>query len=305
MKIVTGIDIFLKNCNTKNLALKTINTYRERLIPFYVCCYNDGITELESITREYTESYISDLLKRYSPATVRGKFIAVKVFFNFLVAHEYIINNPVKSLKLPKIPKVYIGAFTRDEVRDILNVFDKGSFLGYRNYVIMLTLFSTGLRKSELIALSIEDIQTDISCIKVYGKGSKERFVPIGDTLQKVLARYLKRRNEYINAKGYNNTYAVFISRIGKPLKPSGLNAIFQGLKKNKAKWSTKVSAHTWRHTFAKMFLLNGGDIFTLQKILGHEDISTTRLYLDLNTQELQVQNNKYNPLENTRWKYY
>lgn len=95
------------------------------------------------------------------------------------------------------------------------------------------------------------------------------------------------------------------VSCRGGRLTKGGLGTVFAKLKQSKKQWAHRVSAHTWRHTFAKFFLLNGGDIFSLQKILGHEDIESTRIYIELTKEEIRLQNDKYNPLDNTKWQYY
>ncbi|MPM79806.1 Tyrosine recombinase XerD [bioreactor metagenome] len=114
------------------------------------------------------------------------------------------------------------------------------------------------------------------------------------------------RRNEYMSEvlKGHSSA-VLFISKDGNQLTISGSDSIFQELKSKLGMNGKKYSAHTWRHTFAKTFLLNGGDVFTLQKILGHSDITTTKVYINLSDNEMKAQNSKFNPLDNSRWQYY
>lgn len=296
---------FLRNCNARNLSLKTISTYEERLVHFNKYLLKKNIIDVEKISVPLLEEYFGEYCKKYSPTTVRGKYIVLRAFFNYLVEYGVLDISPLRVLKSPKYPKRFVKAFTREEVAELLSMYDKETFTGCRNYTINLVLFSTGMRRSELINVCIVDIEKDYSSIHVIGKGDKERYIPISDNLGKVLRHYMKIRKAHLIKHRYCESPALFISAWGKPLTATGINTIFQNMKKCKKRWSTKVSAHTWRHTFAKMFLLNGGDVFTLQKILGHEDVSTTRIYVDLNRSEIEMQNRKYNPLDNSRWKYY
>lgn len=188
----------------------------------------------------------------------------------------------------------------------MLHGIDTSDFIGFRNYTILSLLLSTGLRRREYLGLTLLDVDFNTGLIHVLGKGDKERFVPIGNTLARILKKYLKRRDEYMSEvlKGHSSA-VLFISKDGNQLTISGSDSIFQELKGKLGMNGKKYSAHTWRHTFAKTFLLNGGDVFTLQKILGHSDITTTKVYINLSDNEMKAQNSKFNPLDNSRWQYY
>lgn len=305
MKFADYESIFLKKCNAKNLSLGTIKNYQYCLKTFFDFCQQRNYTNIEQVNNFIIMDFISDLNKHYSSITVRDKYIIVKAFFTFLTEIGYLDINPVAGIEKPKYEKNIIYAFTKEEVKEIISMFDISDFIGLRNYTIINFLFSTGVRKSELLNILLTDIDWGSNLVKINGKGSKQRFVPIGTKLQRIVLKYIKARKNYIIEHKHTNLARLFINKDCRALKISGLNTVFQNIRDNKPNWSTRVSAHTFRHTFAKFFLLNGGDLFTLQKILGHEDISYTRLYVDLNTSEMSVQNEKFNPLDNTRWEYY
>ena len=230
-------------------------------------------------------------------------FRTIRTFFIFLYQNDYITNNPITNVKAPKIEEKEMRTFTSQEITKLLNAFDKFTFIGFRNYCIFCTFFSTGMRRGELIELTLADVNITNDFIRIeHGKGQKERFVPIGKTLRRLLLQYLRQREEFLN--GESCKWLFITSKIERKLTSSTLSDIFQKLKKELNLTGEKISCHTWRHTFAKNYLLNGGEIFSLQKILGHSDIATTKNYLNLNKNEIKMQHAKYNPLDNKDWLY-
>ena len=307
MQLSVCMEKFLRMCEAKNLATRTLEDYYARLLKFYQYAKSipSNIEDVSCISESFLTEYIAGQARLYAPSTVRGSFVVLNVFFNYLERSNYIASSPMKAMKKPKLPKIFVKSFSKAEVQEILQFFDRNTFTGYRNYIIMNVLFGTGIRKGELLRISVNDVLEQADCLKVYGKGNKERFIPISPVLQRTLNQYLRKRNSFIKENNLTESGALFISsKSGNRLTEGGVNDIFSALKHSKRKWSTRVSAHTWRHTFAKFYLLNGGNIFSLQQILGHEDISTTRIYLDFNTSEVIEQNKKFNPLENTRWRF-
>ena len=293
-------------CKANNLRPKTLDSYLYHLKAFLVDMDTKGLHFIHEVTLDTLTDYIANIDRHLSTVTIRGRYIVLKLFFSYLYTTGIIENNLFTTLKAPKVSKRIIYAFSAVEIQEILNCFDKSSYIGFRNYTIMAVLFSTGIRKSELLQLRLSDILANNDAVKVIGKGDKERIIPISPALQRILQAYLKKRKEYQQSLNVSiPCWSLWVSRRGSALTTSGLNMIFKQLKLSKKSWSTRVSAHTWRHTFAKLYLLNGGDIFTLQKVLGHGDSTTTSLYLDMNITELKQQNDKFNPLDNTRWQYY
>lgn len=305
MDFTNCLQLFLKNCNAKNLSVNTIDGYRFNLKTFFDYCEKMGISDINKVNQYVVMDYFASMKNKYSPCTIKDKFIVLKAFITFLCNYGIMLVNPMENMKRPKIDKRIIYSFSKTDLQDIFSSFDKSDFIGFRNYTIMSVLFGTGMRKSELLGINIFDIDLTSGVIKVMGKGNKERIVPIGITLQKLIGKYIKARTNYLKEHKLGNNLKLFIGKNGEAFTISGLNTVFNTLKANKAVWSTRVSAHTFRHTFAKYFLLNGGDLFSLQKILGHEDISTVKVYVELNQNETKIQNEKFNPLDNNRWQYY
>lgn len=296
--------MFHQRCVALNISNQTLQTYGFFFKNLQEHLNRQGITDIEQVDTLTINMYLSERAKKVKPISVFGDYRMLKTLFMFLMEYEYIKVNPMRRVKKPIVPKHLIKTYTGEEVVTILKSFDTGDFLGLRNYTLMVLLFSTGMRKGE-IGLRLTDVDMVTGFITVIGKGDKERVIPIGNTLRRTLKLYLRRREEYLADRKLSSGY-IFISVNGGKLSASALNNIFRLLRDNiKFPKDKRVSAHIWRHTFAKTFLLNGGDIFTLQKILGHSSIETTKVYINLNDNELKLQNDKFNPLDNSRWQYY
>lgn len=300
-----AIQIFYRDCLGRMLSERTIQNYSEYLKGFGMYLQRIGKSNIEEITEADVLDYFAYKRKTCCEGTIKHNFIAIRACFKCLVSRHIIHTNPLDGIPKPRVPKKVVQSFNREEVQAILNAFDKNTFAGVRNYTIMSILFSTGLRKGEMLKLNLSDVYLDIDSMKVNGKGNKERYVPISPVLHRIIFTYLKKRREYLKEKSLNDNGAFIISCTGCRFTKGGLGNVFFKLKQSKHQWANRVSAHTWRHTFAKFFLLNGGDLFSLQKILGHEDIESTRIYIELTKEEIRLQNDKYNPLDNTKWQYY
>ena len=260
---------------------------------------------IEEVTPTMIRLHFSILLEQMQPVTLRIHYRLLHSFFTFLKSEEITSRNIMGRVEKPKVPKKEMEAFSKEEIDTLLSVFDKNTFVGYRNYVLTCLLFGTGLRRSEAVKVRIDDIRFDINIIKVMGKGSKFRNVPIGDSLRRVLIKYINIRHDEIKKRKLNDSPYLFInSRNGNKLGIETLTGLYNTVGREEGIRGVRVSPHTFRHTFAKFFLLNGGDVFTLQKILGHSDITTTKKYINLNTNDIRVQNDKYNPFENECWRY-
>lgn len=305
-----ALNTFYRHCVSSNLACSTLDNYRRNLLPFvsFLSQWPGQMADVKTITPETILKYLEYLRqKALAGVTVADRYMVLKVFFNFLLEWEYIETSPMARIRKPKVPKRCARTFTTKEVLAILQSFDKNTFLGYRNYTMMCLLFSTGMRKTELLRLSVSDIHLqECFLVVAHGKGDKSREIPLGLTIRRILKKYLRDRVELLQEHGAF-TSQLFITYYGTPINHGGMNAVFKQLKEHLRGLGIpekRLSAHTWRHTFAKTFLLNGGDLFTLQKILGHEDVSTTRIYVEYTNKEMKVQNDRYNPLDNNQWQY-
>jgi len=226
-----------------------------------------------------------------SNTTINDYFRALRTFFNWLEREELIIDNPFKHLKTPKPDNKIVQALTPTEIERLFKACSGKSLLDIRNRAILSVFLDTGLRLSELICLTLDDVNMDDGSIFVRrGKGGKQRVVRIGNTAQKALWKYIT-----IYRRGNSNR--LFLNRGGEPFNFFGV-AIFLKRLGNRAK--VKVHAHQLRHTFAISFLRAGGDVFSLQYILGHTTLQMTQRYLQsLNAEDAINAHKKFSPLDN------
>lgn len=305
MKINIALQSFYRRCIAINVTNATLLNYKNDFTNFSQFISTKGVNNLEQITSETIVDYIVYLKsKNLSPVTIQDRFRELKTLFNYHVKEGNILISPLQGMKKPKVPKIYARTFTNDEIKAILQYFPHDDFISYRNYVIMCMFFGTGIRRAELLRLTVSDIHMKEGIITIIGKGNKQRIIPISGVLKRILAEYLKRREMYLNT-AKNTSPALIINHYGYSFKESGLMFVFRQLKENLGFPKKRLSPHTWRHTFAKNFLLNGGNVFALQRLLGHEDIETTKIYIDYTINEIKTQNENYNPLNNNRWQYY
>ena len=301
-----ALQMFYRRCVGLNLSNATIGSYRKDLLLFGDFMNRSDLKDVLNVSSNDVLMYL-DFVRRkgLSPVSVADKYTSLRVFYNYLVQTERLLKSPLEHLHKPKVPKRHARIITNKEVLEIINYFDKNTFVGYRNYMMMCVLFGTGMRRGELLGLTLLDIHFDEDLITVVGKGNKERSIPLSLYLKKVLKKYISLRDTLCKDKGSTFTPALLISQSGDRLSVHGIDTVFRQLKQNLQIPKGRLSPHTWRHTFAKSFLLNGGDVFTLQRLLGHEDISTTQIYIEFTEKELKVQNDRFNPLDNSRWQYY
>lgn len=296
--------IFITAKKSENATDSTLETYERNLKRFFDYLLDHNILDLTEVTTGDIREFLIALKEGgLKGITVHQYFRVLRTFFLFLHQEDYLSKNPMVNVKAPKVEQKEMRTFTSSEITRLLNAFNKEDFIGMRNYCIVCLLFSTGIRKTELSDLTINDLNITNDLIRISnGKGQKERFAPIGRVFKRTLMRYLNMREEYL--KGESCKWLFVTPRATRRMTIACLANLFQKLKKTLKMTGEKVSCHTWRHTFAKTYLLNGGDIFSLQKILGHADIVTTKNYLHLNEKEIKTQHAKFNPLDNKDWLY-
>ena len=243
------------------------------------------------IIREFVE-YIYNLgISSYSQARIIS---GIKSFFNYLLIEEKIKLNPTQLIESPKLDKKLPDTLNLDEIENILSSIDLNSFEGVRNRAIVETLYSCGLRVSELINLSFQNLYLDIGFIKVIGKASKERLVPIGSSAIKYIKVYNEDYRNFIKVKEGNEGF-LFLNRRGAKITR---NMIFIIIKKIAQKLNLRknISPHTFRHSFATHLIEGGADLRAVQEMLGHESITTTEIYTHLNKEYLREVVKKYHP---------
>jgi integrase/recombinase XerD len=193
----------------------------------------------------------------------------------------------MSRVKMPKVPEVVIPTFSEKEVAKLLAQPNKKTSEGFRDYCILLTLIDTGIRLSELANLRVEDIDYEQNLFKVMGKGQRERFVPFGRRVAKALMKYqMKCRPEPIGTENF------WLRRDGRPLLPKRIQKLISAYGKRAG--LKRCYAHKLRHTSSVMYLRNGGDVFSLQKKLGHRSLVMTRHYSNLADSDVRAQHLRY-----------
>jgi integrase/recombinase XerD len=232
--------------------------------------------------------------------TINAYLRALQAFWAWLKREDFIDENPFTRLKIPKAPKKVIPIFTDEQLRRLFATIDTATPVGYRNYTIILTLLDTGMRCSELTSLKLTDVNLESRFLKVWGKGNKERLVPIGAKVQKALWKYLARYRPEPAIPRHDH---VFLTRDGHPLTKDRLEAIIERYGKKAGIAGVRVSPHTFRHTMAITFLRNGGDVFSLQRILGHSQLEVLRGYVNLAQADIARVHQRNSPADNLEFK--
>ena len=232
--------------------------------------------------------------------TVNCYLRAIRAVWGWLMAEEFIEVNPFDKIKVPKAPKKVITPFSDDQLRAFFAAIDAKSPAGFRDLTIVQTFLDTGIRLTELTDLKLNEVNLIQRCLKIHGKGNKERIVPIGITLQKALAKYI---NKYRPNPQYPLADNLFLSKDGMPLTSNRVQSIIEVYAIKAGIEGVRSSPHTFRHTFAISYLRNGGDVFTLQRILGHETLDMVRNYVTLAQSDLQAAHLRCSPIDNLKLK--
>ncbi|EMI09234.1 prophage LambdaBa03, site-specific recombinase, phage integrase family [Anoxybacillus gonensis] len=266
-------------CVSKGFTKKTLINKRQELKQFKrFMTEKRGIVELESITTYDIRAYMRYKQKAgLKPQSIVSMMKMIKAFFSWCEKEEYIKENIAKKVELPRVPKKILKGFTTEEVAKMIQSFTFQNYFEARNKAIIAMLADTGLRAIEIRQLETKNVKENT--ILVNGKGNKERYIFISPVLKKILIRYERIRKEHFKDKNVNEKY-YFLSYKGDQISHVGLGNIVIEAGKRAGVKGKRVSPHTFRHFFAVQCIMNGIDIYTLSKLLGHSDISTTQRYL-------------------------
>ena len=281
----------------RSLSNNSIEAYSndiKKLIDFLKSRGNDSLKYSE-VDIDVINDFIEYLYKLGISSYTQARIISgIKSFFNYLVYEEKILANPTELIESPKLNKKLPDTLNINEIDKILNSIDLSTYEGTRNRAIIETLYSCGLRVSELINITIQNLYLDVGFIKVIGKGSKERLVPIGSSAKKHINVYLKNYRKSFRVIDGNEGF-LFLNRRGKKLSRNMIFIIVKQLsiKNNIEK---NISPHTFRHSFASHLIEGGADLRAVQDMLGHESITTTEIYTHLNKEYLREVVKKYHP---------
>jgi integrase/recombinase XerD len=291
----TALHLFLRDCKIRNLSEHTLKYYRNELTAFRdILEAQELSTNPSNITlntiRENVIYYMMETLGS-KETSINSRLRAIRAFFNYLAKERMISENPAEELSLIKQKKEVIETFSREQLRDILRQPDQESFTGFRDYTLMLLMVETGVRVRELTEICIKDIRWEDSQIRINGKGYKERLVPVQATTKRQLRKYIAVRGDL-------GTEHLFVTIDNKPLTIRQVqNRIAKYGRMANIK-NVRCSPHTFRHTFAKMSVQNGADVFSLQKVLGHTSLEMVRNYVNLFSSDVFDNHKRFSPVE-------
>jgi len=253
----------------------------------------DFVLYLQTKTKWSGHPYVPTPKGNLAAISVQTYVRSLRAFFSWLHREGYTEENILADLKPPKAPQKLAKVLTDEEIRRILACLHPDTATGCRDTAIIITFLDTGLRLSELANLKLADAQVDQSYLKVMGKGSKERIVPIGGLAQKVLLRYIYHFRSEPLSTGEDT---VFLTLEGRSMSSNAIKMIFERIAEKSG--VNRFHAHLCRHTFATNYLINGGDVFSLQQILGHTSLEMVRRYVTLASAQVRVQHRKYSPMD-------
>ncbi len=272
----------------KKYSDNTTNSYINDLMKFKK--YFEKEKALKSIDNSDLRKYIKHLSESESAKTVARNISTLKSFYKYLLIDKYISKSPADSIVRPKIQKSLPKVLTENEVDKLLNIELTDNY-SYRNKAMLELMYSSGLRVSELINLKVTDVDLDDMLVRIFGKGSKERIIPIGDYAVKALNDYITYYRGGMLKKKPSNY--LFLSSRGDKMTRQAFFKILRAIA-SKQGIKTEFSPHTLRHSFATHLLKHGADLRSIQELLGHSDVSSTQIYTHITNEKLKENYQKY-----------
>ena len=307
MTLPALVDLFVETKRLEGRTEKTCEWYHNMVSRFAGFVGED--TTLEKITLNDARAFVASLQSqesRYanhpnrealegglSPASVAAYVRAIRAFSSWLLEDGFTKEDIFARLKVPKVPRKIIRVLSEEEIKRLFAHINPDCFLGARLHTVVSLFLDTGLRATELCELQLDDVAVEYRRLKVMGKGQKERFVFFGISTQKALLKWkLVWRATVVNPA----VSSFFTNADGSGLTYSALNQAIKRL--GNSAGIPRLHVHLFRHTFAVRFLMNGGGLMELKDILGHTDISTTQRYLSMTPDNLQVQYERFSPMD-------
>lgn len=278
----------------KGLSKKTIESYSSDLVRYHETLIKEGA---ESVSDDDTAVILKHLISlREDGLSARSRarhLVTLRGFYKFMVQEKEIHHDSVKLIDLPKMSMKLPDVLSVEEIRSLLNAPDSAKPAGIRDAAMIELLYAAGLRVTELVNLKIQDVNLDGGFVRVFGKGGKERIVPIGVYAKEKIIFYIKNARGSL-IKNFSSPY-LFTARAGKPMTRQGFWKLLRryagitGLNK-------KVTPHSLRHSFASHLLEGGADLRAVQVMLGHVDIATTQIYTHVARERLKAMHTKFHP---------
>ncbi len=267
----------------RGYSTNTVAAYRRDLAQFVTFAQDNGAGHWDTVTLALLEKFVEMLQTHcYREATVSRKIAVVRSLINFLFAEGVVKPDLVDWLHQPKVGKRLPRTLSQEEVKQMLDLAAaEQTPLGLRDQTLLELLYATGMRASEIIGLRVDDVDLTSGLVRCFGKGAKERLIPLHQTMQACLRRYLQDGRPFLLRDGAER--ALFVNRAGQPLTRQGLHFLVQNYAQA-AGLGDWVSPHTLRHTFATHLLDGGAELTEVQQFLGHASISTTQIYTEVSS---------------------
>lgn len=272
----------------KKYSENTISSYKRDLNKMNLYLKKD----FTKLTKADIQKYIQDLSKNKNSNTISRIISSLKSFYKFLEINKYTNTNPLTTIISPKTARKLPKVLSEEEVNKLLDINLNNDF-DYRNKAMLELMYSSGLRVSELINLTVNDVDLKNSLVRIFGKGSKERIVPLNDYATEALNNYiLYHRPKLFKQKESNY---LFLNNHGNQMTRQGFFKTLKKIAKEKG-IKSELSPHTLRHSFATHLLKYGADLRSIQELLGHSDISTTQIYTHITNEMLEKNYHEYHP---------
>lgn len=291
------VDEFLINLRiSRNLSLHTVESYGLDLKQFLLFLEGEQVDRAEAVDHLLIRKYLAKLkTEGFAKSSIMRKVACLRSFFKYLCKQGYLPSNPVLRIANLKREKHLPEFLYLPEINNLLELPDLSSLLGVRDLAILEVLYASGLRLQEIVGLCLQDLDFSRGYLRVFGKGGKERLVPLGGSAQRALERYLNEvrpRLQARNTSARNNSGIdvanVFLNYQGTRLSGRSIQRLFAKYL-NRLALNRNLSPHSIRHTFATHLLENGADIRVVQELLGHIDISTTQIYTHLTKERIRA----------------
>lgn len=282
--------------NEKGYSEHTITSYLDDINTLVHFLNNEQFGDLLTVSSRIARFYVASLHEHYAPSSIARKISSLRSLYHFLVQDRLIKENPFNDVELPKKEKRLPKFIYPEEIKTILNSVHTDNILGKRNKLILELLYGTGIRVSELCNIKLQDIDFSQELILIHGKGQKDRYVPIHQTLVKALQTYIiTTRHDFTKKRKDITQKFLFFNNKGTRLTERGVRLIINKIMIESGE-SLKISPHTLRHTFATHILNNGADLRSVQELLGHSHLSSTQIYTNVTKEKLKEEYMKAHP---------
>lgn len=280
----------------KNLAENTVASYRNDIINLIQFLQNYNLNDPQQIKYNHLADFFKFLNEAGLTSSSASRYhSSLKGFFSYLFQNGYITSNPVEKIPSPKLSRKLPSVLTISEVDAILSQPDVSNKIGLRDKALLELFYACGIRVSELINLKISGLYFNEEIIRVLGKGSKERLVPIGSSAINWVTEYLKQSRPLLEKKSKSENYVFLNVKRGTKLSRMGVWKIVDRYAKE-AKIEKEIHPHTFRHSFATHLLEGGADLRAVQEMLGHADISTTQIYTHIDRDYIKQVHRDFHP---------